>query len=54
MKKRGCRIATEEERKTLWEAEDRFTAAFGPGVVMVDKDGKLAAWFMELPDHCCC
>jgi len=63
MLKRGCRKATEAERKKVWNTQkDKnkadqdadFEKAFGPGVVIVDKDGNFASWFMELPDHCVC
>lgn len=54
MKRRGCHVATAQEAKRLWEAEEGFTKAFGDGVVIVDKEGAFAAWLMELPTHCCC
>ena len=60
MKEDGCRRATRDEHRALWETEetadvvDAFTASFGSGVTIVDKDGKFASWFMELPSHCCC
>ena len=56
MEQRGCRRATAAERKQLWEEEEdeAFNQAFDSGVVIVDKDGKFACWFMALPDHCCC
>jgi hypothetical protein len=38
----------------LWEKNEKFDSAMGAGVVIVDKDGNFAAWFMELPDRCCC
>ena len=51
----GYRKATEDERKILWDTDDpSFGEQMGAGVVIVDKHGKFAAWFMELPDHCTC
>ena len=55
MLRQGCRIATPQERKDLWDKDSKeFTASMGTGVVMVDKDGKFASWFMELTNHCVC
>ena len=54
MKKRGCKRATAAQRKRIWDDGKAFNAAFGPGVLIVDKEGKFACWFMELSDHCCC
>ena len=54
MKRQGYRKATPAERKKLWESDPEFEATFGAGVVIVNKKGEFACWFMELPDHCCC
>lgn len=59
MLKKGYRKATTEERKHLWDNETdkttpEFHNTFGPGVVIVDQNGKFVAWLMELPNHCCC
>jgi len=54
MKRRGCHSASRAEREALWEKNEKFDSALGAGVVIVDKDGNFAAWFMELPDRCCC
>ncbi len=54
MKRRGCRRATKADRERLWDKDEEFDDAFGPGVLIVNKDGEFACWFMELPDHCCC
>lgn len=51
MKRRGHRIATPEERVKLDKGVHKM---FRSGVVVVDQKGKFVAWFMELPDHCCC
>ena len=59
LKRRGYRKATSEERKRMWDSdvskEDQGVATLcSGGFVYVDKNGKFAGWFMELPDHCCC
>ena len=48
-KAKGYRIATREE------AQKEFgESGGGGGVVVVNKDGEFVAWFMELPERCCC
>ncbi len=54
MKEEGCRRATKADRTRLWEEDKEFDDAFGPGVLVVNKAGEFACWFMELPSHCCC
>lgn len=56
MKRTGkYKIANAQERKKAWQAEESFIAAFGGGVVVIEKDtGKCASWFMALPKQCCC
>lgn len=57
MKRQGCRKATMKERKRLWDreaAKEGFMQQMGAGVVIVNKAGEFVAWFMKLPNHCCC
>ena len=56
MKESGCRRATKADRIVMaeWEDDEEFVDAFPGGVVIVEKDGKFACWFAELPNHCCC
>lgn len=55
-KEGGYRRATRADRIVMaeWESDEEFCEAFPSGVVIVDKDGKFASWFAELPSHCCC
>lgn len=46
-----------KERKRLWDreaAKEGFMQQMGAGVVIVNKAGEFVAWFMKLPNHCCC
>jgi hypothetical protein len=52
MKRRGYKKATAEQRREVWDKKgEPYT---GAGVVIVDRAGKFAAWFMSLSDHCVC
>ena len=55
MKRTGHHIANPKQREDLWDAEMRKeNLPTGDGVVVVNKQGEFASWFMELPSHCCC
>ena len=47
LKAKGYKIATAQERMKL-------NSCLSGGVVVVDEKGEFVAWFMSLPNHCCC